>query len=163
MATPSPAASIDLPTELRGKRIYLRPYRAADATATFAAIDESRAHLRPWVGWVDRYPTAETTRAYCERCAAAWETRTDLSLAMFEIGSDRFLGGAGLHQPNWSRRTFEIGCWVRATAAYRGHGAAALRLLADFAFARLDARRSRSSATRATDPATAWRPSAAIS
>ena len=140
VATPTDRSRIDLPDELRGERIVLRPYREEDAAAVFAAIEESREHLRPWVGWVDRYTTLEQTRAYCRRCAASWQDRTDLSTGIFDAATARLLGGAGLHQPNWARGTFEISCWLRASAAYRGYGTEALRLLADLAFATLEAK-----------------------
>jgi RimJ/RimL family protein N-acetyltransferase len=119
--------------------VLLRPYRGADAEAVLGAIDESREHLRPWVGWVDRYTTLDQTWAYCERCAAAWLARSDLSLGIFDSASGGLLGGAGLHHPDWNARIFEISCWLRASAAYRGYGAEALWLLADLAFSALDA------------------------
>jgi len=42
MAQPLPVTPtlIELPTELRGQRIIVRSYRADDAAAVFAAIDE---------------------------------------------------------------------------------------------------------------------------
>ena len=134
------SAQIVLPGELRGSRILLRPYRMEDADAVFAAIEESREHLRPWVGWLDRYTTLEETQAFCERCAASWVARTDLAVGIFHVGNGQFLGGAGLHQPNWDQRAFEISCWLCATAAYQGYGTEALRLLADLVFAELDGR-----------------------
>jgi ribosomal-protein-serine acetyltransferase len=139
MSTSAAPEQIVLPETLRGARVLLRPYRAADAEAVLAAIDESREHLRPWVGWGDRYTTLEETRGYCERCAAAWEARSDLSLGIFDRASGVFFGGAGLHHPDWNERTFEISCWLRASAAYRGYGTEALRLLAALAFSDLDA------------------------
>jgi RimJ/RimL family protein N-acetyltransferase len=135
----TPPAELALPDELRGPRVRLRPYRAEDADAVFAAIDESREHLRPWVGWVDRYSTPEAVRTYCLRCAADWQARTDLAVGIFDAARGDFLGGAGLHRPNWERRTFEISCWLRATAAHRGYGTEALGLLADLAFSGLAA------------------------
>jgi RimJ/RimL family protein N-acetyltransferase len=133
----SSSPRIQLPDELRGARILLRPYRDEDAEAVFAAIEESREHLRPWVGWVDRFGTLDRTRAYCLRCAIRWRERSELSTGIFAAESGQFLGGAGLHQPDWERGTFEISCWLRTSAAYRGYGTEALRLLADLAFTRL--------------------------
>jgi hypothetical protein len=46
MSTPFRPTLIDLPDELVGSRVLLRPYRAADAEQVFAAIDESREHLK---------------------------------------------------------------------------------------------------------------------
>ena len=138
--TSTPVALVDLPALLRGQQVVLRPYRSDDAASVFVAIDESREHLRPWVAWVDRFATLEDVHAYCLRCAEHWQSRRDLAVGIFDGRDGRFLGGAGLHQPDWERGTFEISCWLRATAAYRGYGTEALNLLADLAFTRLDAK-----------------------
>ncbi len=136
----TPAAHVELPEMVRGDHVVLRPYRAEDAETIFAAIDESREHLRPWVAWVDRFATLEDVYAYCQRCAEHWESRRDLAVGILDGRDGRFLGGAGLHQPDWEQGTFEISCWLRSTAAYRGYGTEALNLLADLAFTRLDAK-----------------------
>ena len=45
----APPTRIDLPDELLGPRVRLRPYREADAQALWEAVDESRASLEPWI------------------------------------------------------------------------------------------------------------------
>ncbi len=132
---------IDIPAELRGERVLLRPYRAGDAEHILAAVDESREHLRPWVNWVDDMATVEDCRDYCIRCAAKWMLRTDLALGIFDADTRQFLGGTGLHDPNWELRSFEIGYWMRASAVGHGYVTEAVRLLVDLAFDRLQARR----------------------
>ncbi len=132
---------IPLPEELRSDRLLLRPYRAEDAEALFAAVEESRDHLRPWVSWVDTFVSVEDARDYCLRCAANWLLRTDLTLGIFESESGRYLGGTGFHTPNWELRSFEIGYWIRATAAGQGYVTEAVRLLVELAFGQLAARR----------------------
>ena len=132
---------IALPAELPGSRVLLRPYRADDAEQLFAAIDESRDHLRPWLGWVDQYASIADTRAYCIRCEANWLLRTDLTLGIFDADSGQYLGGTGLHQPDWELRSFEIGYWLRTTATGQGFVTEAVHLLRDFAFRDLQAKR----------------------
>ena len=141
MSTPIVPTLITLPTELRGPRVLLRPYRADDAEHVFAAIDESREHLRPWVAWVDRNASLEDVRDYCVRCEANWFLRSDLSLGIFESASGRVLGGTGLHDLDWALRAFEIGYWLRVTAVGHGYATESTRLLADFALSELQARR----------------------
>jgi RimJ/RimL family protein N-acetyltransferase len=141
MASPTPPTLIALPDELHGPRVLLRPYRAEDAAAAFAAVEESREHLRPWVPWAESNATVEETRDYCIRCTANWLLRSDLTLGIFEAGGGRYLGGTGLHEPDWELRSFEIGYWLRATATGQGYATEAVSLLVDLAFAHLDARR----------------------
>ena len=37
-----------------GKDVYLRLWHESDADETFTCVEESRAHLRPWLDWVNR-------------------------------------------------------------------------------------------------------------
>jgi RimJ/RimL family protein N-acetyltransferase len=141
MSKPIVPTLIDLPSELRGPRVLLRPYRVDDAEQLFAAIDESRDHLRPWVTWVLNNRTVDDVRDYCIRSQASWLLRTELVLGIFDVASGRYLGGIELHDPDWQLRTFEIGYWLRASAVGHGLATESTRLLADFALSRLQARR----------------------
>ena len=141
MSSPVVPTLIDLPSELRGSRVQLRPYRRDDAEQVFAAIDESRDHLRPWVTWVDNNRTVDDVRDYCIRSQASWLLRTELALGIFDSVSGRYLGGTGLHDPDWELRTFEIGYWLRVTAIGHGYATESTQLLADFALSCLEARR----------------------
>lgn len=132
---------IGLPNELTGPRITLRPYREDDAKQLYDAVAESREQLRPWVNWVDDMATLDDCRDYCSRCAAKWMLRTDLSLGIFDTSSGHYLGGTRLHDPNWKLRAFEIGYWVRQSAASHGYVSEAVRVLAQFALDDLDAQR----------------------
>jgi RimJ/RimL family protein N-acetyltransferase len=141
MSSPIIPTLIHLPSELRGQRVLLRPYQADDAEKVFAAIDESRDHLRPWVTWVDNNRTVDDVRDYCIRSQASWLLRTELALGIFDSASGQYLGGTGLHDPDWELRAFEIGYWLRVTAIGHGYATESTRLLADFALSDLRARR----------------------
>jgi ribosomal-protein-serine acetyltransferase len=141
MSRPIVPTLIDLPSELRGPRVLLRPLRADDAEQLFVAIDESRAHLRPWVTWVDRNRTVDDVRDYCIRSQANWLLRRELPLGIFDAVSGRCLGGTGLHDPDWELRAFEIGYWLRVTAVGHGYASESTKMLVEFALSRLQARR----------------------
>ena len=49
----------ELPHELRGVRVCLRPYAVGDGIAMQEAIEESRDHLRPWMAWTDSRRTVQ--------------------------------------------------------------------------------------------------------
>jgi RimJ/RimL family protein N-acetyltransferase len=141
MSSPVVPTLIVLPSELRGSRVVLRPYRRDDAEHVFAAIDESRDHLRSWVTWVDNNRTVDDVRDYCIRSQASWLLRTELVLGIFDAASGRYLGGIELHDPDWQLRAFEIGYWLRVSAVGHGYATESTQLLADFALSRLQARR----------------------
>ena len=132
---------IPLPDELRSPRLLLRPYCPDDADQVFAAVDESRAHLSPWMAWVDDHVSVDNSRDWCARCAANWLLRTDLTVGVFAAASGYYLGCVSLHDPDWDLRAFRIGYWLRASAVGQGYATEAVRLLVDLAFGSLAARR----------------------
>jgi RimJ/RimL family protein N-acetyltransferase len=132
---------IPLPDDLRSSRLLLRPFRPTDADQIFAAVDESRDHLRPWMAWVDDHDSVDNSRDWCARCAANWLLRTELTAGIFAAASGRYLGCVSLHDPDWDLRAFGIGYWLRASATGQGYATEALSVLVDLAFDALAARR----------------------
>lgn len=141
--------------ELRGSRIVVRPYRLADADALNVGISESRAELRPWFPFADEHQSVDATRDFITNCMAQWLMREDFNLGIFEAGRGEFLGATGFHIRNWDIGYFEIGYWLRTSAAGHGYMSEAVRLLIDYLFDQLavnrieircDARNERSAA-----------------
>ncbi len=141
MSQPRHPTLIPLPDELRSARIVIRPYRADDAEELFAAIDESRETLAPWMPWVQYHQSADDTRDFCLRSLANWIKRTTLEAGIFDARDGRPLGATGFPRLDWQARTFEIGYWLRRSAVGQGYVGEAVQLLARFAFEDLAANR----------------------
>lgn len=141
MSAPRHASLIPVPAEIRSERLLLRPLREADAGQVFAALEESREHLAPWVAWPPGIQHLDDARDLCKRWAARWTLRTDLGLGMFRRADGRFLGATGMHDPNWALRSFEIGYWLRTSAVGAGYVTEAVQLQTVLAFEVLEARR----------------------
>lgn len=141
MSAPTYLTLIPLFEELHDERVIVRSYREDDAQALFDAVNESREHLRPWLPFADAHQTIEETRDWINLTRAQWITREMMAMSLWEKASGRFLGGVGLHVHNWEIRYFEIGYWLRASAEGHGYLTAALRLVVDYAFTSLQARR----------------------
>ena len=124
----------DLPDEMIGMRVLVRPYRAGDGAALWEAVEESRNHLRPWLPWVDEHRTPEDSEAFARRFHARWLLREDLIVGVWERGSGRFLGGSGLHPADWDVPSFEIGYWIRASEQGRGYITETAQVLCNLAF-----------------------------
>lgn len=137
----TPPTLIPLFEELRGEHVLVRPYRESDAQALFEAVAESRDHLRPWLPFADAHQTVEESRDWIIHVIAEWLIRTNLTVSIWEISTNRFLGGSGLHPHDWEIRYFEIGYWLRASATGHGYTTEAVKLLTNYAFARLAAAR----------------------
>jgi ribosomal-protein-serine acetyltransferase len=132
---------IPLFEELCGERIIVRPYRESDALSLFEAVAESRDHLRPWLPFADEHQTVEESRDWIIHQEANWLLREDLIVGIWEAATNRYLGGSGLHPHDWETRYFEIGYWLRASAAGQGYITEAVQLLTDYAFTQLSATR----------------------
>jgi RimJ/RimL family protein N-acetyltransferase len=64
-----------------------------------------------------------------------------MNCCVFDVETDRFLGGIGLMVHSWEIRSFEIGYWLRKSAEGHGFMTEAVRLLTDFALNNLQAQR----------------------
>lgn len=127
--------------ELVGERIVIRPYQLADAEAVQAAIAESRDALRPWLPFADQHQSGDETRDFIIRSQAQWLLRDNFNASLWERDSARFLGGIGFHPRDWAVPSFEIGYWLRSTAAGNGSMTEAVRLLTAALFTTLGAQR----------------------
>src|ERR1700692_1788981 len=141
MSTTSYRTLIPLFEELRGERIVVRPYRESDAQVLQEAVAESRDHIRPWLPFADAHQTVEESRDWIIHTLAQWLLREDLTMGMWEVATNRYLGGTGLHPHNWDTGYFEVGYWIRASAEGHGYITEAVRLLASYAFDTLKANR----------------------
>ncbi|MGH2448390.1 MAG: GNAT family N-acetyltransferase [Chloroflexota bacterium] len=137
----SDAILLDLPEQLVGERVIVRPMRDEDAEGMFEAVQESVDRIRPWMIWSDQYHQPSDALAYIRRCRGNWVTREDIPLGIFERETGRFLGGTGLHPRNWSVPYFEIGYWVRSSAEGHGFVTDAVKLILRYAFEGLGANR----------------------
>ena len=124
---------------LEGERVVVRPYQEEDAEALFAAVEESREHLRPWMEWEAFHLTIDESREFIARSRASWILRENMNVGIWRREDGRYLGGSGLHVHSWDTRSFEIGYWLRTTAEGHGYMSETVRLLTDFAFTHLDA------------------------
>ena len=124
----------ELPSELRGVRVCLRPYAVSDGVVVQEAIEESRDHLRPWMAWVDSRRTVQECETYVRQALAKWITQEDVTVGMWDCSTNRYLGGVWLSDIDWRVPEMEIGYWVRVSAQGQGYVTEAVTLLCKLAF-----------------------------
>lgn len=121
----------------------------------FAALEESRERLYPWLGFPDRLQTEEATRDWLTHREALWLLRKMLGFSIRQAATGDYLGSVDLHHIDWERRSFALGYWLRDTAEGHGYMSEAVRTVTDYAFdalaaskveLRCDARNVRSAA-----------------
>jgi len=131
-----------LQTGIQTPRMLIRTPREDDAAALWEAIDESREHLGPWIHWVTHYRTPRDADRFIDGASLDFAGRRELFLAMFSREEPgRLLGGTGFHNIEWEIPAFEIGYWLRASAAGAGYMTEAVAAQCAFAAERFGAKR----------------------
>lgn len=141
MSTNDYRTLVPLFVELRSERVTVRPYRVSDAEALKEAVDESRDYIRPWLPFADTHQTVEESRDWIIHQEAQWLLRESINASLWENAANHYLGGIGLHINDWKARCFEIGYWLRPSAAGHGYMTEVAQLLTDYAFDHLAANR----------------------
>ena len=141
METPEYRTLLPLFDKLRGERVLVRPFREEDGQALFEAVDESREFIRPWLPFAYQHQSMEESCDWVIHAMSKWMLREEMPLVVSDAANGRFLGGLGLHPRNWNMGYFEIGYWLRQSAAGHGYMTEAVRLLVDFAMGSLKAKR----------------------
>lgn len=132
---------LNLPDQIETERLVMRAPRAGDAPAIHAAIQESLAHLQPWMPWARADETVDDLETFLRSMAARFIMREDLPLMLWRKSDGLYVGGSGLHRMDWSVPCFEIGYWVRASLEGMGYITEAVNGITQFAFDTLAAER----------------------
>ena len=90
--------------------ILLRSYQTDDAAALFVAVDKWRAHLRPWLSWVDSTTKQEHSLQFIQHSVMQSHNQEALSLGIFH--NREIIGGIGMHQWDHNLKKAQIGYWI---------------------------------------------------
>ena len=123
--------------QLGSGEVTLRRWREQDAPVLHRVVQESMAHLRPWMAWVaDGYPP-EAATAFVASAADEWARGTAFDYAVFVSGR---LAGAASLMARVGPGGLELGYWLHPDHVGRGVATRAASLLVAEAF-RTGARR----------------------
>jgi RimJ/RimL family protein N-acetyltransferase len=128
MPPPPPPYRIETP------RLVVRCWEPRDAALLKDAIDSSLDHLRPWLPWIREEPqTIDEKVDLLRGFRGGFDRGEDFVYGVFSADEREVLGGSGLHR-RVDESAFEIGYWVRASAAGRGIATEAAAALTRVAF-----------------------------
>ncbi|MFD1038206.1 GNAT family N-acetyltransferase [Virgibacillus byunsanensis] len=121
------------------EELILRVLDVAEADTLFQLTDDSRDHLREWLGWVDTTKTIDDSRSFIEHTLQAYTDKKGLTTGIFYKGA--LVGTAGFNSFDWINKIGYIGYWV--SHHYQGNGIVtrATRALTDYAFHELQLNR----------------------
>ncbi len=114
--------------------ISIRRIKQSDVQQLYEATYESIDDLRRWMPWCHPDYTIKETIEFVRSRSEAWDTDEERSLVIVDHRSGDILGGCGLNRFDRDYACANLGYWVRTSAAGRGIGTAATRLLARYAF-----------------------------
>ncbi len=124
----------EVPEEVVGERVLLRPYRPGDGAPLCEAIEESRDHHLPWIPWGGAHKLPADYEADARKMQARWLLRDDLPFGIWERATDRYLGAINLNRINWKVPSLELGYWLRKSAEGYGYMTEAGALVCSLAF-----------------------------
>ncbi|MEE2959282.1 MAG: GNAT family protein [Myxococcota bacterium] len=96
-------------------RVQLQP---EDAPTLFKLIEQNRAHLSPWLPWVDSTQAVGHSLAFIEASLNAATTGTALRFGI--LVNNELAGMIGLESLNAPPRTAQIGYWLAAQEQGQG-------------------------------------------
>lgn len=96
----------------------MRSYVPADADALLAVVAGNRAHLRPFLTWVDTMQRVEDAVRFIEGAVTQQERQSGLFLGLFQNGE--LIGGASIHEWDHYLNKAETGYWL--AKKYEGRG-----------------------------------------
>lgn len=131
---------IEIPLPIETPRLRLDTTHEGMGPVVNAAIRASQGTLKPWMPWAQEMPTVDETEANLRASMAKLRNRTDLRLHIW-LKDGTYVGGTGLHQPDWDVRKFEIGYWVGTAFEGKGYCTETVRALTVYAADQLNARR----------------------
>lgn len=121
-------------TELSNDLVRIRRYSAADIPLLFEAARESTNEMFAWMPWCHPNYSLEESASFVSSREAAWNQKTEFDFAVFDVGSEQFLGGVELNLFNHDHGFGNLGYWVRSSQTRRGIATAATLLAARLGF-----------------------------
>lgn len=131
---------MDLATQLKTKRLILRPLTFADAELMQEALDESWDELAKWLPWATGQDLEET-RTFINQRADAFTRDIDYAFGIFHKDLNKFLGCIDIRSEDARVPSFECGYWMRTSATGKGYAGEALTAITRFGFEQLGANR----------------------
>jgi len=122
-------------------RLLVRAPREGDGAETAAAILETWDDLHASMPWARTRPTAEDAEERAIDARTEFLERRDLHLRAFLRGTSTLVVCSGLHHPDWTVPSAEIGYWCRARFQGQGYVSEVVRAVLAYGFETLDMQR----------------------
>lgn len=137
-----------LPSRLRlhrsplvSARLVLRPVSVLRADELFAAVEESRDSLAPWLPWVPLNDTPQACRRYAQACERDWDSQGAARFFVHRKESEDIWGIVSLENCMRTNRSCNLGYWLHPRQRGLGLMTEAAARVVRFAFEEMFAHR----------------------
>jgi RimJ/RimL family protein N-acetyltransferase len=117
--------------------LLVRRFTGQDLDPLYEAIIESLPELSRWMWWAHENYAKSETATFIESQQNPEAGGDEDGFGIFEKGSGRVLGCAGLNRVDRTNKYCNLGYWVRSSATGRGIATTVARRLATFALTEL--------------------------
>lgn len=109
--------------------LALRPFEIRDAFTLFNQVDANRAHLRPWLTWVDDTQSPMDSEQFIRAARKRYGERNGWEGGIWWRGE--LIGSVGYHGWDFQAGTTEIGYWLAQTHTGQGIMTRVVRAMTD--------------------------------
>jgi RimJ/RimL family protein N-acetyltransferase len=118
--------------------VSLRPFEFGDENDLHKAVQESIPELHPWMSWANEKYTTETALNFITLTRAYWSNGLLYAFAITDAKTKRFIGSCSLSHIHPVYHFCNLGYWVRSSRHREGIAGRAARLVARFAFEKVN-------------------------
>jgi RimJ/RimL family protein N-acetyltransferase len=116
------------------ERLVIRCYEPRDAELIKRSVDESLAHLRPWMPWAKNEPEpVDQKRERLRTFRGQFDLGLDYTFGIFCKDERSLIGSTGLHT-RVDDQAREIGYWIHAQHLRQGYATEAVQALIKVGF-----------------------------
>ena len=123
---------LNVPEELRTRRLFLRAVRMGDGAIVFPTVRDSFTELKRWMPWANDAYSQDDSEKWCRGASARFLTREMFHFLMFE--GDQHVGNIGLFKFEWTVPRCEIGYWLVTSRYGQGLMSEAVSCVTGLAF-----------------------------
>jgi RimJ/RimL family protein N-acetyltransferase len=134
--------SINKQITLEDGFIKLIRFDLVEVNEVYLAVRESLEDLLPWMPWCHNQYIIEDTRQYLESREEAWSKGKEYDFAIIDSRDNTFIGACGFNDINYEEKRANLGYWIRTSKTGQGIATLVVRLLALFAFEKLNLNRA---------------------
>jgi ribosomal-protein-serine acetyltransferase len=125
-------------TTLTDEVVVLRSYEFGDVPVLHQAVQESLKELSLWMSWATKSYTQEVAQNFVTISRAEWSKGGIYGFAILNAQTGEFVGGCGLSHIHPVYHFCNLGYWIRSPQHGHGYAGRAAKLVAKFAFEKLN-------------------------